>query len=659
MTAITHPGLLHTAADFTRMQAQVAAGTAPWAAGWTTLTASSYAQLGATPRPLATVIRGGDGENFAQMYIDMLRTYQLALRWKVSGDTAYADLAVRFLNAWSSTMTTLTGNADRFLAAGIYGYQWANAAEIMRSYSGWASTDVAAFQALLSNLFYPLSHDFLINHNGSAVTNYWANWDLCSIAGIFAIGVFCDNINYCNEALSYFTGGRENGAADHFVYVLHPGYLGQWQESGRDQGHATLGIALGGAFCEMAWNQGVDAYGYRNNRFLAGAEYVAKSNLTDTDGSNYTLPFATYINKQGSFTTVSDASRPAYRPCWESVYNHYVRRKGVDAPWVAAMAAANRPEANSTNGDQCGFGTLAFTQADYAGTLAPSGLTACLSNGAVLLSWWGCPGATSYTVKRSASASGAFTALASVNGLLTCTDTAASGVCYYTVTATTAKGETAASNVVRIAAGAEARVILALNGAATDSSGFARHGTLQGGATWGSGRNSDKALLLDGTDDYLSLPAGILADIGDFTISAWVYCSAAQTNGRIFDFGTSDIAYMTLIAKDGKGVMRFSITGTCNYGEQTIAATSALPTGSWTHVAITLAGTTGTLYVNGVAVGSNTAISFAPFQMGNTAQNWLGRSQYAADAFFNGRLQDFRLYSGALTASAIAALAAA
>ena len=57
--------------------------------------------------------------------------------------------------------------------------------------------------------------------------------------------------------------------------------------------------------------------------------------------------------------------------------------------------------------------------------------------------------------------------------------------------------------------------------------------------------------------------------------------------------------------------------------------------------------------------GTNTAISFAPFQLGTTTQNWLGRSQYAADPTFNGRLQDLRIYSGALSAAEVAALAAA
>lgn len=37
--------------------------------------------------------------------------------------------------------------------------------------------------------------------------------------------------------------------------------MGQVQESGRDQGHAMLDIALLGAFCQMAWNQGDALFG--------------------------------------------------------------------------------------------------------------------------------------------------------------------------------------------------------------------------------------------------------------------------------------------------------------------------------------------------------------------------------------------------------------
>jgi hypothetical protein len=306
------------------------------------------------------------------MYIDIDRTYQLALRWKVTGDTAYADLAVVFLNAWSSTLTTLDGDADRFLSAGIYGFQWANAAEIMRGYPGWAAADVAAFQKMMLTIFYPMSHDFLIHHNGSEITNYWANWDLCNMACILATGVLCDRQDIYDEAVAYFKFGQGNGSALQAIYHVHPGNLGQWQESGRDQGHTTLGIGLAGSICEMAWNQGIDLYGYDDNRFLKGCEYVARYNLGQD------VPFTGFTWKKGApgvwsgsqdITAVSPSDRGNVRPIWELVYNHYVRRRGLPAPNTAAYAAKARAEGgggdfgpNSGGYDQLGFGTLVYSR---------------------------------------------------------------------------------------------------------------------------------------------------------------------------------------------------------------------------------------------------------------------------------------------------------
>ena len=660
--SFTHPGLMHTEADFARMREKIAAGAQPWVAGWNALTSSGRASVSASPNPLETVVRGGDGENFRTMVEDLERAYQFAVRWKVSGDTAYADRAVLFLNAWSSTMKTLTGNADRFLAAGIYGYQWANAAEIMRTYPGWQAADLARFQALMLEVFYPLSHDFLINHNGSNITNYWANWDLCAICAIFAIGVLCDRSDLYDEALTYYKSGRGNGAAAHNVYFLHPGHLGQWQESARDQGHSTLGMALTGLLCEMAWNQGEDLYGHANNRFLAGAEYVAKSNLQDAGGQYYTLPFSPYVNRQGSFTALSTAGQPNFRPCWEAIYNHYVNRKGLSAPFVATIAAQLRPERGEWGGDQPSFGTLTFSRDPVAAGTPPSGLTACLAGGQVLLSWWGSAYATSYQVRRGTSASGPFASIASVTDPRTHTDAPGDGVWFYVVSAIDTSGESAASNVVRVALPGELRAQLPLDAGsgttAVDASSHGQDGTLIGGASWGDGRNGGRALLLDGQTGHLALPAGVVSDLGDFSIALWVYWNVEATNTRVFDFGSSDIGYAALIPRDAQGRLRFMITGTTYFGEQSISAGSALPTGRWVHVAVTLSGTHGALYVDGAAAGSSDSIVFAPFQLGSTTQNWLGRSQYGADPFFNGRLQDLRLYAGALTAAQVAALAA-
>jgi hypothetical protein len=660
--AFVHPGLLHTEADFTRMREKIAAGAQPWMAGWDALQKSGRAQLGRDPTPVAVVVRGGDGENFRLMVEDVQRAYEFALRWKVSGDTAYADQAVKYLDAWSSTLTQVTGNSDRFLAAGLYGYQWANAGEIMRTYAGWSAEGLARLQKMLAEIFYPMCHSFLLTHNSSNITNYWANWDMCSVAAIQAIGVFCDRRDLYNEALAYWKGGRGNGAIAHSVYCLHPGHLGQWQETARDQGHTTLSLGLTALVCEMAWNQGDDLYGYWNNRFLAGAEYVAQANLRDDSGALYAMPFARYANRQGVFTALSDAGRPNGRPIWESIYNHYVNRKGLAAPWVARIAAQQRPQRLEWVGDVPSFGTLPYSRDPFTGVIAPSGLTAYPTAGQVLLSWWGSANATGYQVQRARSANGPFTTIANVTDPRTFTDAPGDGVWYYAVSALGSGSESGRSNVVRVALPTELRLRLALDDGsgttAADSSGHGLAGTLAGGAGWGEGRKGGAALSLDGKTGHLALPAGVMAPLGDFTLALWAYWNGGANFARVFDFGSSDIAYMALIARDGSGLMRFSVTGTSNFGEQTIAAAGALPIGRWVHLAVTLSGRSGRLYVDGVEAGRNDAIDLAPFQLGDTQQNWLGRSQYQADPYFNGRLQDLRLYSGALAAAEVAALAA-
>lgn len=363
----THPGMLHAYGELNRAKVRVAAGDNPWLSGWNRLTANGHSASTWTPRPQATVIRGGTGENYTILYNDIHAAYQNALRWKIAGTTANGDAAVRILNAWSSTLTSVTGNADRYLAAGIYGYQFANAAELMRGYSGF---DLERFKTMMLNVFYPLNDRFLREHNDACITNYWANWDLCNMNSILAIGILCDDGAKYDQAVNYFKNGAGNGAIRNAVpFVYEDQGLAQWQESGRDQGHTVMGMGLMGAFCEMAWSQGEDLYGYDNNRFMKAAQYVAKYNLGED------VPFTTYRWGSGqncaqqTHTVISSASRGHVRPVWDILHYHYARRRGLSVPYITRIAESVRPEGgggdygpNSGGFDQLGFGTLMYAK---------------------------------------------------------------------------------------------------------------------------------------------------------------------------------------------------------------------------------------------------------------------------------------------------------
>ncbi|MBB3609574.1 alginate lyase family protein [Rhizobium sp. BK602] len=364
-TGFIHPGLLHTKDDFDRMKTKVATSEEPWASGWAILTANRHASLQWQPRPANIIYRGYDGthsQNYAQLFNDAAAAYALALRWKISGDDQYAERAVAVLDAWASNLTGIEGTSDRFLASGIYGYEMANAAEIMRGYTGWPQASFEKFLQMMLTVFYPMNHDFLVRHNGAKIDHYWANWDLANMASMLAIGVLADRRDIYQEAVDYFYKGGGNGSVDHLVWKIYDGGLGQIQESGRDQGHSALDIALVGAFCQMAWSQGDDLFGYENNRVLAGAEYVARYNLGND------VPYTTYTNSDVTQTEISASGRGDERPIWELLYNHYVVLKGQTAPSVTAFASKLRPEGgggdygpNSGGYDQLGYGTLTFT----------------------------------------------------------------------------------------------------------------------------------------------------------------------------------------------------------------------------------------------------------------------------------------------------------
>jgi hypothetical protein len=188
---------------------------------------------------------------------------------------------------------------------------------------------------------------------------------------------------------------------------------------------------------------------------------------------------------------------------------------------------------------------------------------------------------------------------------------------------------------------------------ALDWSGHGNHATLVGGPTWIAGYDGE-GLKLDGADDYVVLPIGqVISSMSSATFTTWVNFS--NTGGawqRIFDFGNGTGTYIFLCPRTGTtGPLRLAITTSGGGGESLIDSPNTLPSG-WHHLAAVIKTGDMQIYLDGeVIAGGSTAL--VPSDLGQTGSNWLGRSQYAADAYLNGSLDDFRIYDYALSAEEI------
>jgi hypothetical protein len=141
----------------------------------------------------------------------------------------------------------------------------------------------------------------------------------------------------------------------------------------------------------------------------------------------------------------------------------------------------------------------------------------------------------------------------------------------------------------------------------------------------------------------------------DVTISAWVYNNGGSNWNRILDFGNDTNNYMFVCVNPGSvnNAVRFAVK--VGGAEQTVTtAAGLLPVGQWTHVVATLTGTTARIYINGELSVTSTSITNDPITYGPSVNNWLGRSQWGAgDGYFNGKIDQLKIYNYALSTVAI------
>lgn len=355
VTTFTHPGILHNQNDLNRIKSLVAGGGYPSYGSYLIMknkptAASTYQMKG----PYVKIARdGADGGTASGFQQDFTAAYQNALQWVITGNEAYAIKSVEILNAYSNTLTGITGSNDNALTASLGGFILANAAEIMRyTYPAWSSTDVAKCEAMFRNVFVKEMNTFYAT---PAYTN--GNWGASVIKSMMAIGIFLNDRAIFNQAVDFFYSVNiDNGSIAN--YIINE--TGQCQESGRDQGHVWLGLNCLAEACEVGYKQNLDMFGALNNRLLAGYEYSAKYNL----GNDVPyIKWADVTGKYSNWAVISAIGRGILGPS-EIVYNHYVTRKQLTMPYTQQLLGQNRPEGAAGGVDGTGYGSLLY----YLGT---------------------------------------------------------------------------------------------------------------------------------------------------------------------------------------------------------------------------------------------------------------------------------------------------
>lgn len=327
ISSFKHPGLLHSAEELAFLQSKIHDTCDPWSTQWKRLQETSKKLLAFNPEPSRKVVRGPSNRpdiGGTELSRDAAAAYALALAWCFSGEKAYADHAIRLMNAWSAQLTELDGH-DTKLLSGMVGVKWVNAAELIRHrYDGWKPDEQDRFELMLRSIFYQPIKDFYPTANG--------NWDASMIQTMLGMGIFLEDRAMVDRAVTYYRKGHGNGAITKYFNAF-----GQCQESGRDQSHTQMGLGFLGCACEMAWQQGLDLYGEADNRLALGFEYTAKYNL------GHEVRYEPYTSVQGRYTykRISDEGRGKLAPIFKRAAYHYHHRKGLAMPFT--RQAAEKP----------------------------------------------------------------------------------------------------------------------------------------------------------------------------------------------------------------------------------------------------------------------------------------------------------------------------
>lgn len=172
-----------------------------------------------------------------------------------------------------------------------------------------------------------------------------------------------------------------------------------------------------------------------------------------------------------------------------------------------------------------------------------------------------------------------------------------------------------------------------------------------------------------GTGHYVELPPGILLGLEEVSISMWINRSGGPMWQRVFDLGSGQPVWLFFTPYGGNGLpivagrtpglifVDFVPIADAGAGVGELKINKPIPVSTWVHFALTWNADEIRVYLDGELVASATVNGrVTPSDLGNTGQNYLGRSQFESDPYFQGLIDEFRIYNRVLSASDVAKL---
>ncbi len=349
-TGFVHPGILVSGGQLNVVRAKVAARAEPWTSLLSRAKTSRLGQLSWVAAPVAEMRCGAHDSpdvGCSRSRDDAAAAYTQALIWAYTGDRAYAANAIGILNAYASRLKMIRmDSSDPSLSNGVIQAAWLGemfprAAEILRyTDSGWSGADAQNFGAFLKQVMLP------------HVAGGWKwspnNWELSMADAMVNIGIYADDRATFDRGVALWrsrtpsyiylsTDGPLPVATD--VYNTRDKLITLWhgqttfvdglgQETCRDFGHQSMGLASIVNVAETAQLQGLNLYGEQQRRISAGLEFQAR-----------------YLNRNQTSVEswlCGGKLKLTLMPTYEIGYNHYGLRRGLALPELAKLASRVR-----------------------------------------------------------------------------------------------------------------------------------------------------------------------------------------------------------------------------------------------------------------------------------------------------------------------------